>query len=261
MQEAYAKNKGNLKDVTKESERARINASNIVKKYIDDASVLMGGYENAIAVRTIMHEDMKNARDSEMGKQADQENRYQKARTITAEVPGYREAQQTNEKTAADIKKISEAYGDKTSNKTLIGLSADIQMGRMDVNPSPSSVLNTMAKMVTYDLIARERVGLKPDEMGPIERQYRAGSDAFIQGLENSQTLKTIADSVAKNGEMRNFMASAVGDNMKKLGDNVLLESKGQQMQQPKVSAMEQVIQNQAVKAPEPPKPSGPAVG
>ncbi|MBQ5797966.1 MAG: hypothetical protein IIW15_08025, partial [Firmicutes bacterium] len=101
----------------------------------------------------------------------------------------------------------------------------DIYMnGYSDKTPD---VLNTIAKMVTYDLIARERVGKK--EAGPVERAYLAGPDTFIQGLENSQTLQKIAASVEKNGELKNFMVSTVGKNVQTLSDTVIEESKGRQ--------------------------------
>ena len=214
-QAAYATHKGELSASTKESERARINASNIVKKYIDDASVLMDGYEKAVAVRENMHKDMKTARDHAMGKQMDAENNYQRPRNIT----NAREEVQYSEK-------VSVAYGKNLPfGDPLKDLGDDIYMnGYSDKTPD---VLNTIAKMVTYDLIARERVGKK--EAGPVERAYLAGPDTFIQGLENSQTLQKIAASVEQNGELKNFMNSTVGKNVQTLSDTVIEESKGRQ--------------------------------
>ena len=240
-QAAYATHKGELSASTKDSERARINASNIVKKYIDDASVLMDGYEKAVAVRENMHETMKNARDNAMGKQMDAENNYQRPRNIT----NAREEVQYSEK-------VSVAYGKNLPfGDPLKDLGDDIYMnGYSDKTPD---VLNTIAKMVTYDLIARERVGKK--EAGPVERAYLAGPDTFIQGLENSQTLQKIAASVEQNGELKNFMNSTVGKNVQTLSDTVIEESKGRQKTAPDplmypTQMMRNVIDAQAPVAP-----------
>ncbi len=255
-QAAYAGSKAELSASTKDSERARISASNIVKKYIDDANLLLDGYEKAVSVRAAMKTEMKEARDAAMETQADAENNYQRPRTITNEVPRSRAAKErTEEERWADNDKVREAYGRYLEdNDPLKELGEDIHLyGYIQDDPN---VLNMMAKMVTYDLIARERVSSKAGQAGPIERTYLAGKDAFIQGLERSESLKKFAASVEEHGEFRNFIVSTVGETIQKLSTTVLGEFQGKQMQQPeqpKKPTMEQVIRDQA---PEPPKPA-----
>ena len=188
-QAAYAGNKGELSASTKDSERARINASNIVKKYIDDANVLLNGYEKAVSVRADMKKDMRDARNRAMKEQADAENNYQRPRNITNEVLRDRAAHtKTNVEVSKEGAAVSAAYGnDLKWDDTLKNLGDDIYVnGYIENNPN---VLNTMAKMVAYDTIARERVGRNAGKAGPIESAYLIGKDAFIKSLENSQTL------------------------------------------------------------------------
>jgi hypothetical protein len=98
-----------------------------------------------------------------------------------------------------------------------------------------------IARMVTLDIILRERQGQKEGGVGPIEELYRGNPQFFVKNLAHSAQLKKIAESIDAK-DLNNMVNATARDGIQQLTDKVLKE---QGVELPEPQQPLQVIQNE----------------
>jgi hypothetical protein len=96
----------------------------------------------------------------------------------------------------------------------------------------PENPVSLVAKMVTFDLVMRERLSNKGAIGGPIEKTYLENPEMFCQKLEQNKTLKGVTEDM-NVAEFRRFVNAAVGaEGVQQLTSKMLQELQHQNPQQ-----------------------------
>ena len=205
---------------TKDSERARIMAAMGVKEYAEKAMLMLSSVKE-MEKEKIAAREKNNA---EIGKSLD-------AIAQKADVD-------TNEK-------IDEFYtGHLSYGDRMMSLAKSFYFAVSGFSSVPADPVATVAKMVVYDLVMRERAANNKAKDGPIETTYHKDPEAFCKTLEQNEAIRSIAEGM-DTAALRRFMADTMAHNgVQKLTSTVLQEIMPNNAPQIKQSEPERVNEN-----------------
>ena len=207
--EAYLKTKDPLIDTTKESERLRVNAANDAIRYAMEGRMLMNAREKLVQERDTdeIEADAKNqdAPDSQSGHEKDLEKLNLK---------------------------MYQFYMKNMDEINPVGnLATEIMVGLRDITVLPENPAGQLAKMVTYDLIMRERLTNEGKQVGPIESAYEKQPESFCKQLEATKTLQNLVKGMDA-AAFRKFLDSAISNKLSTLTNQALNEMNPQKEDQ-----------------------------
>lgn len=249
----YLEAKGMSNMYTKDSERLRVAAGNVVQQYVEKTGMLLEANRKA----DLEIQSKRDKNNDEMKKDLDEEIQFGKARDITR---GDRKpvAEEPEGRTFERAKRLLKYYQREDRTDPVNRLGNQIYAG-LDVLDGPLKrprfdAEEVVARMVVYDLVMRERADNKNNGIegaGAIEERFRKDPKGFVQELAKNTTLQNVVKDM-NDADFRRFVDAAIGiDGVQQLTSKILVEQKLQlEGQQPKP---DQIIQNQP-KAPEVPE-------
>lgn len=261
----YLRIKGMSNMYTKDSERLRVVAGNIVQQYVEKTSMLLeANYKADLEIQT-----KREKNNDGMKKNLETEIELGVPRNITRNVLSTDE-QETKEVAHERGMKLFKYYMKQDSDDLAkLGRIIYSNLDRKTTDEEvklPREPVTVIARMVAYDIVMRERADNKSKGIegpGAVEMKFQENPERFVDGLAKSKMLKDIVAGM-KDADFRRFVDAAIGrKGSQQLTGQILAEQKInlQAEGQPKP---EQIIQNQqqgpvVSSVPEPPK-GGPAI-
>lgn len=268
-----AKDGGVIWDNSSDAERARITTAQAVLQSALEGRALLVGYEEALAFKAKVHDEVFDRNDEGMKAQAKEEESFARPRDFTK--PGHLYAQEQAEKQDRSLggfwsaqdspemkakvharREVREFYNKGfAENDPLKALAENIYRSKGKEISTEEARAQRIAEMVTLDIILRERQAYEKGGVGQIETLYQSNPQVFVKSLANSAQLKKIAESIDAK-DLNNMVNATARDGIQQLTDKVLKE-KGLELPKPHQPQVQQVMENQP-KVPEPPKSAVP---
>jgi hypothetical protein len=231
---AYLDKKGIMDENTKDSERARIMAARGIKEFAENSILMLDAERQQWLKRDAEHQAIADENNDGMSKNLDEEINFGKVREITKNSRAWVPVKNETEAQQVQFNKNVLVYytGKLDYGDPMEDLGFEIARSMDNEYKLPENPVALVAKMVTFDLVMRERVSNKGAIGGPIEKKYLENPEMFCQKLEQNKTLKGVTEDM-NVAEFRRFVNAAVGaEGVQQLTSKMLQELQHQNPQE-----------------------------